>query len=190
VTSTPDPAPREDNDLGLLQLLREDWETHDRSWSMPGLHGLALHRLVVWAQHQPIAVGLLVRAVYGVLNRLLVRNLYGLEISRTTVIGRRLRIGHHQGVVLGNGVVLGDDCLLRQNVTLGLARDDAEVSESPRVGNGVQLGVGAVVIGRVTIGDGARIGPHAVVTRDVPPGAVVRSAPVQVTERRPAADAD
>jgi serine O-acetyltransferase len=108
VTSTPDPAPREDNGLGLLQLLREDWETHDRSWSMPGLHGLALHRLVVWAQHQPTAVGLLVRAVYGVLNRLLVRNLYGLEISRTTVIGRRLRIGHHQGVVLGNGVVLGE----------------------------------------------------------------------------------
>jgi serine O-acetyltransferase len=186
VTSTPDPAPREDNGLGLLQLLREDWETHDRSLSLPGLHALALHRLVVWAQANPEPLGTLARLLYGVLNRLLVRNVYGLEISRTTVIGRRLRIGHHQGVILGNGVVLGDDCLLRQNVTLGLARDDDDVSASPRVGNRVQFGAGAVVVGSVTIGDGARIGPLAVVTRDVAPGATVRAAAVRATDSSPA----
>lgn len=180
---------REDNGLPLARLLREDWETHDRALSMPGLHGLALHRLAVWADTRPGLLGLLVRLGYGVLNRLLIRNVYGLEISRTTVIGRRLRIGHHQGVILGNGVVLGDDCLLRQNVTLGMARDDGRVERSPRIGNRVQFGAGAVVVGPVAVGDGARIGPHAVVTRDVPAGATVRVAPVVVTEATPPAGA-
>lgn len=175
----------EENGIGLRALIREDWETHGRSLSMPGLHALVLHRLAVWAQAEPGPLAAVVRLLYGVLNRLLVRNVYGLELSRTTVIGRRLRIGHHQGVILGNGVVLGDDCLLRQNVTLGLARDDDDVQHSPRVGNGVQFGAGAVVVGPVTIGDGARIGPGAVVTRDVAPGGTVRAAPVRITAPEP-----
>lgn len=183
--SIPGHRPVEDNGISLPALIREDWETHDRSWSMPGLHALVLHRLAVWAQANPGPPALLVRLLYGVLNRLLVRNVYGLEISRTTVIGRRLRIGHHQGVILGNGVVLGDDCLLRQNVTLGLARDDDDVLASPRVGDGVQLGAGAVVVGPITIGDGARIGPLAVVTRDVPPGATVRAAAARAGDPPP-----
>jgi serine O-acetyltransferase len=187
VSVTSGAVQREDNGLTLGRLIREDWETHDCALSMPGLHGLVLHRLIVWADANPGVPGTLVRLAYGVINRLLVRNVYGLEISRTTVIGRRLRIGHHQGVILGNGVVLGDDCLLRQNVTLGLARDDDDVRESPRVGDGVQFGAGAVVVGPITVGDGARIGPLAVVTRDVPPGATVRAAAVRATAPSPAA---
>lgn len=176
-------GPVEGNGLSLWQLIREDWQTHDRSLTLPGLHGLALHRLAVWADRQGTPVAALIRAFYGLLNRLLVRNVYGLEISRTTVIGRRCSIGHHQGVILGNGVVIGDDCLLRQNVTLGMSHHGAAVEDSPRVGDGVQFGAGATVIGPVTIGAGARIGPGAVVTQDVPAGATVRAAPVRVTER-------
>jgi serine O-acetyltransferase len=174
--------------LTLAELLREDWETHGRSFAMPGLHALVLHRLAVWGSRQPPPARILVRAVVGVLNLLLIRNVYGVEISRTTVIGRRVRIGHHQGLVLGTYAVLGDDCLLRQNVTLGQSNDAGSPDDQPRVGNRVEFGAGATVIGPVRIGDGARIGPGAVVTTHVPAGATAFAAPARILKARPADD--
>jgi serine O-acetyltransferase len=157
--------------LGLRELLREDWETHRRSFLMPGLHALALHRISVWGTRQPRPVRFLVRALAGSLNVILIQNVYGLELFRTTVVGRRVLIAHHQGVILGSSAVIGDDCLIRQNVTLGQSKVEDRSDDQPRVGRGVQFGAGATVVGPVHIGDGARIGPGAVVTTDVPAGA-------------------
>lgn len=171
----------EDNSpLGLRELIKEDWVRHSRNPLLPGLHALVLHRIAVWAAHQPQPLRGVVTAVYAALNQALVRNVYGIEISRTTVIGRRLRIGHHQGVILGFSAVIGDDCLVRQNVTLGQSNDEGRLDDQPRIGNGVQFGAGATVVGRVKIGDGARIGPGAVVTRNVPAGATAFAAPARV----------
>lgn len=167
-------------DVRLRELVREDWETHSRSLLMPGLHALVVHRLGVWGHQQPWPVRKVVKLVYGVINFLVVRNLYGVEISRSTIIGRRLRIGHHQGVVLGSSASLGDDCLVRQGLTLGQANDAGRPDDQPRVGNGVQFGAGATVVGPVRIGDGARIGPGAVVTTHVPAGAIAFAPPARV----------
>jgi serine O-acetyltransferase len=68
--------------------------------------------------------------------------------------------------------VIGDDCVIRQNATIGALGGERPL-EAPRLGRGVQVGVGAVILGPVTIGDGARIGPNAVVMTDVPAGATV-----------------
>lgn len=174
--------------LGLRELVREDWETHSRSLHMPGLHAVVVHRLGVWAQRQRWPVRKAVGLVYHAINTLLVRNLYGVEISRSTVIGRRLRIGHHQGIVLGYSAVLGDDCLVRQGLTLGQSNDEGRPGDQPRVGNGVQFGAGATVIGPVRIGDGARIGPGAVVTTHVPAGATAFAPPARVLRPPPRQD--
>lgn len=174
------PVVEDHSPLSLLQILREDWGTHSHSLTMPGFHALAVHRVSVWGARQPLLVRLVVSAIVGRLNVLLIRNVYGVEISPTTVIGRRLRIGHHQGVVLGYDSVIGDDCLVRQNVTLGQSNDEGRQDDQPRVGNGVQFGAGATVVGPVRIGDGARIGPGAVVTTHVPAGATAFAAPARV----------
>lgn len=166
--------------LSLRAQLREDWERHGRSLLMPGLHALALHRVGVWARRQPWPVRQAVGALYGLLNATLARNVYGIEISRSTVIGRRLRIGHHQGVVLGYSTVIGDDCLVRQGVTLGQSNDENHGDDQPRVGDRVEFGVGCTVLGPVRIGDGARIGPGAVVTRHVPAGATAFAPPARI----------
>lgn len=168
---------------GLLDLMREDVRSHYGSWVMPGLHALLVHRVGVWAAQQPLHVRVPVGILYKVLNTL-VRNVYGVEIARSTVIGRRLRIGHHQGVVLGFSTVIGDDCLIRQGVTLGKATDDARTDDQPTVGNGVHFGAGATVVGPVRIGDGARIGPGAVVTTHVPAGATAFAPPARILRAR------
>ena len=166
--------------LTLGQLIREDWETHGRALSSPGLHALVLHRVGVWAIRRPALIRLPVRAVYAALNKMLIRNVYGVEIAWSTVIGRRLRIGHHQGVILGYDTVIGDDCLVRQNLTLGQSNDEGRKQDQPVVGDRVEFGAGATVIGPVRIGDGARIGPGAVITTNVPAGATAFATPARV----------
>lgn len=174
--------------LTLGQLIREDWETHSRSMSMPGFQALVVHRLSVWAARQPAVIGLPVSLVLAMTNRLLIRNVYGVEIARSTAIGRRLRIGHHQGVILGYETVIGDDCLVRQNVTLGQSNDEGRAQDQPVIGNRVEFGAGATVIGSITVGDGARIGPGAVVMTNLPAGATAFTAPARVMKARAASE--
>ena len=174
------PALEDHSPLTLREILREDWHTHHRSFLKPGLHALVLHRISVWGSRQAPLVRLLVRAVAGTLNVVVVHNVYGIELFRTTVVGRRVCIAHHQGVILGPNVVIGDDCLIRQNLTLGYAGDDEGPDRQPRVGSGVEFGAGATVIGPVRIGDGAKIGPGAIITSHVPPGATAFAAPARI----------
>lgn len=182
------PDQRPASALGLREVLKEDWERHGRSLSSPGFHALAVYRLGVWAHHQPWPVRKAAGAAYQILNTFVIRNVYGVEINRKTVIGRRLRIGHHQSVIFGYAAVIGDDCLVRQGLTLGQSNHEQRRNDQPRVGNNVQFGAGATVVGPVRIGDGARIGPNAVVMTNVPAGATAFAAPARIL--RPPAAAD
>lgn len=163
--------------VSLRTLVREDWEAHRRDLFHPGFHALALHRVAQWRHTQPAPLRKALGLLYRLANKLLIRNVYGLEIYESTVVGRRVTIGHHMGVVLGKRAVIGDECLIRQHVTLGLVGEGT--SAQPSLGRGVHLGAGATVMGGVTIGDGARIGPNAVVMADVPPGASVFAPPAR-----------
>ena len=72
--------------------------------------------------------------------------------------------------------------MIRQNVTIGSATPDRVFQEAPKLGNRVQVGAGAVIVGKVTIGDGARIGPTAVVLTNVPAGASVFVPPPRIIQ--------
>lgn len=154
----------------LVAQVREDARAHGQR-TRPGFHAIAVHRLGVWGQQQPRPVRKLALAAHRLLNTYLIRNVYGIEIYRSTVIGRRVILPHHYGVVLGRWAVIGDDCIIRQHVTLGKATHLGPDREHPRLEAGVEVGAGATIMGGITVGAGARIGPNAVVLRDVPPGA-------------------
>jgi len=109
-----------------------------------------------------------------------VRNFYGIELYPTARIGRRFRIAHQHGIVLAQQVVIGDDCLVRQGVTIGAAGLREEAARPPRLGDRVEVGAGAVLAGPITIGDDVRIGPNAVVMTDVPAGSIVTAPPSRI----------
>jgi serine O-acetyltransferase len=127
----------------------------------PGLHALALHRVA--ARLRGAQLHLLARLVSH-----LGRFLTGIEIHPGATIGRRVFIDHGMGVVIGETAVVGDDVTMYQGVTLG-GTGKERGKRHPTLGNGVVVGVGAKVLGAVTIGDEARIGGGAVVLKDVPP---------------------
>ncbi len=157
---------RADGKINLWAQIHEDWVSHDGSWARPGLHAVIVHRLGSRVRSMETPWRLPLWLFYGMLY-FIVRNVYGIELPAGTVIGRRLRIAHQSGIVVNEAAVIGDDCLLRHNVTIGASSDD-RAADAPVIGNGVQVGPGAVIMGPITIGDGARIGPNALVIHDVP----------------------
>lgn len=160
----------------LVTVIREDMRTNEGSITVPAIQMLSVHRFGEWAGAQSGAIQSLALAVFRLINSAYIRNVLGFEIARTTKIGRRVRFVHQHGVVLMPNAVIGDECWIYHNVTVGRrwtdGRPDAYL-EPVQVGKGVHLTVGCTVLGAVRIGDEAKIGPHAVVTSDVPAGASV-----------------
>ena len=104
------------------------------------------------------------------------------EIHPAATIGRRFFIDHGDGVVIGETAQIGDDVLMYHQVTLG-GTSLNKGKRHPTLGNNVLIGMGAKIIGAITVGDNAKIGANAVVTRDVPANATVVGIPGKVVKR-------
>ena len=98
------------------------------------------------------------------------RHKTGIEIHPAAKIGKGLFIDHGMGVVIGETTVIGDDCTIYQNVTLGGTGKDTG-KRHPTLGNNVLVGAGAKVLGPFKVGDNARIAAGAVVLSEVPANA-------------------
>ncbi|TET15858.1 MAG: serine O-acetyltransferase, partial [Dehalococcoidia bacterium] len=121
----------------------------------PGLHALWLHRLAhyLWK----LRFRLLARYVSH-----WARFLTGIEIHPNAAIGRRFFIDHGAGVVIGETAEIGDDVLIYQGVVLGGTTLERK-KRHPTLGNNVVVGSAAILLGPITVGDGARIGANSVV---------------------------
>jgi putative colanic acid biosynthesis acetyltransferase WcaB len=105
----------------------------------------------------------------------------GIELRYKCNIGPGLALFHGQATVVHEGTVIGAGCTLRQSTTIGSKQlADGTQSAPPHIGEGVDIGANAVIIGGVRIGDRAVIGAGAVVVKDVPPGAVAAGNPARV----------
>jgi len=163
---------------GLWQQIADDWRAHGRDWSRPGFRAVAVHRFGVWRMGVRPK---LLRAPLSLLYRYLFRycrNVYGIELPYTVALGRGVVVEHQGGIVIHGACRIGDNCIIRQNCTLGIRRL-TDLTGAPVLEDGVELGAGAVVIGRVTLGRGARVGANAVVLDDVPPGIMVWGIPAR-----------
>jgi serine O-acetyltransferase len=175
--------PSDQSALGLWEQIKEDWIAHDRDWTKPGFRAVAVHRFGVW--RMTIEPKLL-RAPLSILYRALyrkIRNNYGIELSYSIKLGRRVIIEHQGAIVIHGNCEIGDDTIIRQGVTLG-NRYIEHPFDAPKLGNRVNVGAGAKIFGNVNIGDGANIGANAVVLCDVPAGATAVGIPARIIKSR------
>ena len=173
---------------GLRAVIREDREARSGSWQDAGFQAIAVHRVGEW-----LGAGgcpRLLRRPATVLHKYArgyVRNVVGFEIGTGARLGRRVRFHHQHGVVIDDRCVIGDDCVFRHGVTLAInpkVDSPKSLTQAPQIGSRVTFGVGCIVLGGVRVGDGANIGPNAVVTTDVPPGASAVAQPARVLRIR------
>src|SRR5437868_347746 len=141
-------------------------------FAYPGFHAILMHRASHW----------LWNAGFPVLPRWLshmARWLTGIEIHPGAQIGKGFFIDHGMGVVIGETTEIGDNVTLYQGVTLG-GTGKERGKRHPTIGNNVIVGVGAQVIGAITVGDNAWIGAGSVVVKPVPDHSTVVGVPGRV----------
>jgi serine O-acetyltransferase len=99
----------------------------------------------------------------------------GVEIHPAATIGPRFVVDHGMGTVIGEDVTLGADCYVLQGVVLGAMGigNNPSGRRHPQLGDRVQVGGFARILGPITIGDDVVIGSHALVRTDVPAGSQV-----------------
>jgi serine O-acetyltransferase len=166
----------------LFNNLREDWHTYEHDLTRQGLWVMVVYRFGRWRYTIPWRM---IRLPFSFLYKVLKpisEILTGIELPCETRIGRRLRIDHFGGIIISGDAVFGDDCILRNGVTVGL-RSTGERG-SPVIGNRVDIGAGAKILGPIHIGDDVTIGANAVVIGDVPSNSVAVGIPARILPRR------
>ena len=104
---------------------------------------------------------------------------WGIEIQTGAKIGGGFLIFHYGGIFIGSGVVIGENCQLSHNVTIGIGSPGTRHG-FPTIGNNVAINAGAQIYGKIRIGNNVRIGPNTVVNTDIPDNAIVHHLPMRV----------
>ena len=166
-------------ELGLWEQIKEDWIAHGRDCTLPGFRAVAVKRFGVWRMKIEPKI---LRAPFSILYRMLyrkIRNSYGIELPYTVKLGRRVIFEHQHGIVIHGYCEIGDDCVIRQGVTIG-NRYLERPFEAPKLGSRVNVGAGAKILGNVNIGDDVNIGANAVVLKDIPSGMTAVGIPAKI----------
>jgi serine O-acetyltransferase len=163
--------------IGLWSLWAEDFRTHDRNLLEPGFWAVAVHRFGNWRMGiRPKAVRAPLSVAYKV-SHLAINWVWGIDLGYTVKVGRRVRLWHHGGMVL-TARSIGDDVHIRHNTTMGIARR-SELTKRPTIENGVDIGVGACILGDVTIGHDSVVGANAVVVSSFAPHSRIAGVPAR-----------
>jgi serine O-acetyltransferase len=167
----------------MLDNLREDWLTYERDPWRQGLWVMSVYRFGRW--RYGVRVRLLRRPlslIYKLL-KILSQILTGIDLPCETTIGRRFKIEHFGGIIVSGDAIFGDDVVIRNGVTIGLRHTG--VPGAPIIGNRVDIGAGAKILGAITIGDDVAIGANAVVIEDVPSNFIAVGVPARLLRRHP-----
>jgi len=170
-------------DIGFLALIAEDFRTNEASIFHQGFLMLLIHRFgnlrmgIRWK-----LLRILPSLLYRILNKL-AQLLFGMKLDHTVRVGRRVKLEHFGGMILGARAI-GNDVWIRQNTTFGI-RSLEDTRAKPVIGDFVDIGAGAVIVGNITIGENSVIGANTVVFSNVPPDSVVIGVPGRIVGRNP-----
>lgn len=163
----------------MLKNVKEDWKANSKSINLAGFRTLIVYRFGRWRMTMKPRI---FRAPLSFLYRQLekhVRFKYGIELPYTAEIGHYVTFEHQHGIVIHGNAIIGDRCIIRHGVTIGNRSAD-EPFDAPKIGNNVNIGAGAKILGKVNIGDNVVIGANAVIVNDIPPNSVVVGIPGKV----------
>ena len=135
----------------------------------PGFHALFFHRIAHFFYN--IKLFFIARLISQ-----LTRFFTGIEIHPGATIGKRLMIDHGMGIVIGETAVIGNDCVIYHQVTLG-GTGKEKLKRHPTIGNNVLIGAGAKLLGPINIGDNVKIGAGSVVLKSAEKNSTVVGVP-------------
>jgi serine O-acetyltransferase len=170
----------------MFENIKEDWETYRRDITRRGFWTMLVYRFGNWRY----TIGSpLLRKPCSVLYKIMkIANevITSTELPCEAQVGHRLVIEHSFDIVVSGDAILGDDVILRNGVTIGLRH--TQQRGAPTIGNRVDIGAGAKLLGPITIGDDVAIGANAVVITDVPSNHIAVGVPARIRPRKSGED--
>ena len=166
----------------MFNNIREDLRAHGGDWGAQGFWALVVYRFGRWRYKVRPA---LLRKIFSLLYKIAfkwIQVITGIELPCEVEIGHNFVIDHFGGIVISGYAKFGNNCRIRNGVVVGLQRVDQP--RAPVIGNNVDIGAGAKVLGAIKVGDDVVIGANAVVIRDVPDNCIAAGVPAVIKPRR------
>lgn len=141
-------------------------------FTLPGMAAVFLYRIQQWLTPKSSVLARILRQFNHWAT--------GADFALGSSVGPGIQLRHPSGIVIGVGAVVGENCVIMQQVTLGESLGRNGEVGYPRIGDHVFLGAGSKIIGSVQIGNNARIGANSVVLTNVPEDATAVGIPARV----------
>lgn len=167
--------------VNMFENVRQDLRAYNGRWSAQGFWAMVVYRFGRWRYGtRPAVLRKFFSLVYKVLYKF-VQIITGIELPCEAKVGRHLVIDHFGGIIISGFATFGDNCRIRDGVVVGLRR--VGENYAPTIGNNVDIGSGAKLLGRIRVGDNVLIGANAVVLCDVPNDSIAVGVPAIVKPR-------
>lgn len=167
--------------MKFFQNIREDLNTYSGSWECQGFWAMVVYRFGQWRYS---IKGPWTRKPFSLLYKILyklIQVVTGIEFPCEAKVGKGFRIDHFGGIIVSGYAKFGNNCVIRNDVTVGLRHIDKPIA--PTIGNDVNIGAGAKILGEITIGDNVDIGANAVVIKDVPANSIAVGVPAKIIQK-------
>ncbi|WP_027184158.1 serine O-acetyltransferase [Desulfovibrio inopinatus] len=166
----------------MFDNIRNDLAAHGNDPFQQGFWVLVVYRFGRWRYRiKPRVIRIPFSLLYKILFKL-IQILCGVELPCEAIIGRNFRIDHFGAIVISGYTTFGENCVIRQGVTIGLK--DVAHPVAPSIGNNVDIGAGAKILGDITIGNNVDIGANAVVLTDVPDNSIAVGVPARILPKK------
>lgn len=164
----------------MFRNIKKDFQIYDKKIEW-GFIAMLIYRFGRWRYKIKIS---LLRKPFSIIYKILFLYIKGkgIELPCEVEIGENFRIDHQGGIVISGYCKFGNNCIIRNGVTIGIAR--RKENKAPILGDNVDIGTGAKIIGDIKIGNNVKIGANAVVIKDIPNDCIAVGIPAKVIKNK------
>ncbi|MFZ2160718.1 MAG: serine acetyltransferase [Sideroxyarcus sp.] len=165
----------------MFNNIRQDFIIYRRNIGAQGFWVMLVYRFGRWRYSvRPAILRKFFSLIYKILYKF-IQIITGIDLPCEVEVGTGFIIDHFGGIVVSGYAKFGDHCRIRNGVVIGLK--NIEEPGAPIIGNNVDIGTGAKVLGKIRIGNNVLIGANAVVISDVPDNSIAVGVPAVIKAR-------
>ncbi|MEM7184689.1 MAG: serine acetyltransferase [Spirochaetota bacterium] len=166
----------------MFANIKKDLQTYKGDGSKQGFWVMVVFRFGQWRYKvRPSIIRKILSFFYKVWFKW-IQIITGIELPCEVKLGNNFRIDHFGGIIISGFASFGDNCTIRHGVTVGLK--NVEDPGAPQIGDNVDIGAGAKLLGKIKIGNNVSIGANAVVLQDIPNNSVAVGIPAKILPRK------
>jgi len=165
----------------MFSNIKNDFKTYQGNLGAQGLWVMLVYRFGRWRYGvRPIILRKFFSLTYKILYKF-IQIITGIDLPCEVEVGKKFIIDHFGGIVVSGYAKFGDNCRIRSGVVVGI-KNVAE-PRAPVIGDNVDIGTGAKLLGNIKIGNNVLIGANAVVISDVPDNSIAVGVPAVIKAR-------